>query len=77
MINPTKIWSMTQLPSLPTVAVRLLELSQEAVVEQREIVQAVLTDPAMSARIVRAANTTYSVTMFPVSSKPRRFWVRR
>ena len=59
MIDPTKIWSMTQLPSLPTAAVRLLELTQEAVVEQRDIVQAVLTDPAMSARIVRAANTTH------------------
>ena len=68
MINPTKIWSMTQLPSLPTVAVRLLELSQEAVVEQREIVQAVLTDPAMSARIVRAANTTYFGVRHDVSS---------
>ena len=59
MIDPTKIWSLTQLPSLPTVAVRLLELTQETVVEQRDIVQAVQTDPAMSARIVRAANTTY------------------
>ena len=59
MIDPTKIWSITQLPSLPTVVVRLLELTQEAVVEQHDIVQAVQADPAMSARIVCAANTTY------------------
>ena len=59
MIDPTRIWSQTQLPSLPTVAARLLELTRNPETELRQIVQVIKSDPALSAKIVRAANSTF------------------
>ena len=59
MIDPTKIWSQTQLPSLPSVAARLLELTRNPETELSQVVQAIKADPAISAKIVRAANSTF------------------
>jgi diguanylate cyclase (GGDEF)-like protein len=59
MLDPKRIWSSSQLPTLPTVAVRLLELSRNPETELREVVEAIKTDPALSAKIVKAANATY------------------
>lgn len=59
MIDPAKIWSLAQLPSLPTVAQTLLKLTSNPETELRQIVQVVKTDPAISAKIVKAANSTF------------------
>ncbi len=59
MIDATKIWSLAQLPSLPTVAQALLKLAANPETEQRQVVQLVKADPAISAKIVKAANSTF------------------
>ena len=59
MIDPTRIWSQTQLPSLPTVAVRLLELTRNPETELSQVVEAIKADPAISAKFVRAASSTF------------------
>ena len=65
MIDPRKIWSSSQLPTLPTVAMKLLELSRNPETELREIVSLIKTDPAISAKLLKAANSTF----FGFSSK--------
>lgn len=59
MIDPTRIWSLAQLPSLPTVAQTLLKLTANPETELRQVVQLVKADPAISAKIVKAANSTF------------------
>lgn len=59
MIDPTRIWSLAQLPSLPTVAQTLLKLAANPETELRQVVQLVKADPAISAKIVKAANSTF------------------
>lgn len=59
MIDPTKIWLQTQLPSLPTIAMKLLDLTRNPETELRQVVQAIKADPAISAKIVKAANSTF------------------
>ena len=59
MIDATKIWSLAQLPSLPTVAQALLKLAANPETELRQVVQLVKADPAISAKIVKAANSTF------------------
>lgn len=59
MIDPTRIWSLTQLPSLPAVAQTLLKLTANPETELRQIVQLVKADPAISAKVVKAANSTF------------------
>ena len=59
MIDPKRIWSSSQLPTLPAVAVRLVELSKNDETEIRDVVQAIKADPALSAKLVKAANSTY------------------
>lgn len=48
-----------QLPSPPSVAIRLLELCNSPDAGVREIVQAVQTDPALSTKILRSANSSF------------------
>ena len=59
MIDPSKIWSLAQLPSLPTVAQSLLKLTANPETELRQVVQLVKADPAISAKIIKAANSTF------------------
>ncbi|MEX0702688.1 MAG: HDOD domain-containing protein [Planctomycetales bacterium] len=59
MIDPQRIWSSSHLPSLPTVAVRLLEISKQPDLEIRDVVEAIRTDPAISAKILKATNSSY------------------
>lgn len=59
MFDDDKIWSSTQLPSLPAVAVRLLELSRDPETEISQIVALIKTDPAISARILKATNSAF------------------
>ena len=59
MINPERIWKSPDLPTLPTVAVRLLELSKDVESEITDFVAVLRTDPAISTRLIKAANSSY------------------
>ena len=59
MYDPQKIWSSNRLPSLPTAALELLKLSRESGAELGDYVRIIRTDPALTARILRAANSSF------------------
>ncbi|MEX1231486.1 MAG: HDOD domain-containing protein [Planctomycetaceae bacterium] len=59
MIDPKKIWSSNQLPTLPAVAVRLLELIKDPETEIRDIVKVIKSDPAIAAKILKATNSSF------------------
>jgi len=59
MIDVQKIWSSAQLPTLPTVALRLIELSRKPDTPIREIVATIKSDPAIVARLLKAANSSF------------------
>ena len=59
MINPEKIWTSTTLPTLPVVAIRLIDLTKDPDVDFGEIVDVIKTDPAIAARILKAVNSSY------------------
>ena len=60
-----RIWSSSQLPTLPSVAVKLLELSKSPDTEVKDFVEVLKTDPALTAKVLRSANSTF----FGLSSK--------
>ncbi len=47
------------LPTLPQVAVRLLEISKNPEAEIQEVVKAIKLDPAIAIKILKAANSSY------------------
>ncbi|NOX56444.1 MAG: HDOD domain-containing protein [Planctomycetes bacterium] len=59
MAVPDKILKSPQLPSLPAAAVRLLELARDPESEIKEVVETIRTDPALAAKILKAANSSY------------------
>jgi diguanylate cyclase (GGDEF)-like protein len=59
MIETQKIWTSTQLPTLPSVAIRLLDLSKDSDTGVKEVIAVIKTDPAISAKIVKAANSSF------------------
>ncbi len=65
MIDPQRIWNSKHLPSLPSVAVELINLSNDPEAGVGEVVALVKTDPAISAKILKVINSTF----FGVSSR--------
>jgi diguanylate cyclase (GGDEF)-like protein len=65
MIDPQKIWQSAQLPTLPVVAFKLIELSRSPDTGIAEIVATIKSDPAIVARLLKAANSS----LFGQSSK--------
>src|SRR5579863_8779780 len=65
MIDPRKIWQSAQLPSLPIVAFKLIELSRSPDTGIAEIVETIKSDPAIVARLLKASNSS----LFGQSSK--------
>ncbi|MCH7689037.1 MAG: HDOD domain-containing protein, partial [Planctomycetes bacterium] len=59
MIEPSKIWSSPQLPTLPTVAIRLIELSKQPDLEIRDVIDLIKPDPAISAKILKTTNSSF------------------
>ena len=59
MIDPTKIWSSSQLPTLPSVAIHLLELSKDPETEIRDVIEVIKTDPAISSKILKSTNSSF------------------
>ena len=54
-----KILTSTLLPSLPRVAVKLLELAKDPESCIDDVVQAIKMDPAISIQILKSANSSY------------------
>jgi diguanylate cyclase (GGDEF)-like protein len=59
MLDQKKIWSSTQLPSLPTAAMKLLELARDTDTEIGDVAAVIKLDPALTAKILKAANSSY------------------
>ncbi len=54
-----KLLESPHLPTLPTVAIRLLEISKNPDAEVGEVIEAVKSDPAIAAKILKASNSSY------------------
>ena len=54
-----KILKSPQLPSVPAVAIKLLDLVQNFDSSTQDIVETVKSDPALAAKILRSANSSY------------------
>ena len=67
MIDPKRIWMSSQLPTLPSVAIKLLELTRDPETEIRQVIEVINTDPAIAAKILKAANSSF----FGLSSEVR------
>lgn len=59
MLNTKRLFASSQLPTLPAVAVKLLELAKNPETEIRQVIDAIKADPAISAKILKSANSTY------------------
>lgn len=59
MINTKRLFASSQLPTLPSVAVKLLELAKNPETEIRQVIDVIKADPAISAKILKSANSTY------------------
>ena len=71
MIDAQEIWSSKHLPSLPSVAVELIQLSKDPDSEIRDIVSLVKTDPAISAKILKVVNSAFFGLSSQVTSLER------
>ncbi len=53
-----RVLQSPNLPTLPVAALRLIQLAQDAEVRIEDFASTVRTDPALTARILRAANSS-------------------
>ncbi len=58
-IDPKKIWSSPTLPTLPSVAVRLLEASRDPEFNIKTLCDLIKSDPAISVKLLKSTNSTY------------------
>jgi len=54
-----KLESLEELPTLPDVALRVLELAQDENVGIKDLKQVIITDPPLSAKLMKVANSAY------------------
>lgn len=66
-----KVLSCTTLPSLPGVAMRVLELTRDRNVSMAAIAETVQTDPALSTKVLKTVNSSYYGLTTPCPSIPR------
>lgn len=59
MFDAEKLWTSTQLPTLPGVAIKLIELSKNPETEIKDIVDLVKTDPAICGKILKSTNSSF------------------
>ncbi|MHC5113142.1 MAG: sensor domain-containing diguanylate cyclase [Planctomycetota bacterium] len=59
------------LPSLPAVAVKVLELTRDEKINLDTIAQVIQSDPALTAKILRTVNSTFYALPSPCRSVPR------
>ncbi len=67
----SKLQKLSQLPSMPTVAIRLLKMFSDPEVGISDVVYVLQTDPALSGKILKAANTSRFGLRKPVSDLQR------
>lgn len=68
MIDPERVLTSSELPTLPNIAVRLLEISADPNAGIRDVVSIIRTDPGISARVVKSVNSPYFGLNAQVSS---------
>lgn len=66
-----KVLAYPSLPSLPGVAVRVLELTRNPKVSMQEIAQTVSMDPALATKVLKTVNSSYYGLTQPCPSIPR------
>ncbi|MFO0856893.1 MAG: HDOD domain-containing protein [Phycisphaerales bacterium] len=66
-----KVLSCTALPSLPGVAMRVLELTRDRNVSINAIAETVQNDPALSTKVLKTVNSSYYGLATPCPSIPR------
>ena len=71
MIDQKKILSSSQLPTLPSVAMKLLELARDPETEFKDVIDVVKSDPAITTKILKAANSSFFGFKSPVTSIER------
>src|SRR5690349_2435229 len=54
-----KILSCPTLPSLPTIAMQVLELAQKAEVDLNEIAKTITQDPALAGKLLKTVNSSF------------------
>lgn len=54
-----RILKSPQLPSVPAVAIKLLDLARDLDSSTRDIVETIKSDPALAAKVLRSANSSY------------------
>lgn len=65
-----KVLDCPRLPSLPAIAVRVVELCRDTKVSVRDVGQLLSHDPALSAKILRTINSSYYGLRQPVTTVP-------
>ena len=58
-IDPRKIWSSPTLPTLPSVAIRLLDASRDPDFNVKTLCDLIKSDPAISLKLLKSTNSTY------------------
>jgi two-component system, cell cycle response regulator len=71
MVDPKKILASSQLPTLPSVAMRLLDLARDPETEFKDVIDVVKADPAITTKILKAANSSFFGFKSPVTSIER------
>ncbi|HUG91857.1 MAG TPA: GGDEF domain-containing protein [Planctomycetaceae bacterium] len=71
MLNAHRMWSSPQLPTLPAVALRLLELSKRPDTQIADVIAVIRSDPAICARILKSTNSSFFGLKAPVTSIDR------
>ncbi len=66
-----RVLTSPNLPSLPVAAMRLVQLAQDPEVEIDDFANVISTDPALTSRVLRAANSSYYGLANNVSTIPR------
>ena len=70
-MSPTlldKIRNCTELPSLPAIAVQVLEMTQEDQADLNKIAEVISRDPALSGKILRVVNSSFYGRSKPVGT---------
>jgi len=70
-INENKLQAVKKLPTLPTIATQLLELLGHVEVSMQEISRLMEVDPAITAQILKVANSAYYGLRSKVDTVPR------
>ena len=71
MVDLGKILTSPQLPTIPAVAIGLLQLARDPDADVQGVIRLVKTDPAISAKLLKSANSSFFAIKSPVNSVER------